>query len=207
MDQIWYYAEGDKSLGPLTLADMTAILSRVSNARNVLVWRDGFSSWVEAGNVPELSRHVIKPPPLPGSTKPPPIPVPRLRQTVIPAPTSTSTSAPTSPPDIREVPTQHERHEKNRNELAGIGGWLILVAFGQIVGPLRLLVSIFNYYKDLESDVWAKYPVTFYGEAVLYMSLLVLSCYTAYLFFQKSRLFPKFLIYELVAQYFFIHLT
>jgi hypothetical protein len=31
------------------------------------------------------------------------------------------------------------------------------------------------------------------------MSLLALICYTTYLFFQKSILFPKFLIYEYIA--------
>ena len=66
MSDVWYYAEGDKSVGPLPLADLTAILSRVSNAKDVLVWRDGFSNWVKAENVPELASHVMKlQPPLP----------------------------------------------------------------------------------------------------------------------------------------------
>jgi hypothetical protein len=47
MDDIWYYAEGDNSVGPLSLAELTAVLFRVSNARSTPVWRDGYSSWVE----------------------------------------------------------------------------------------------------------------------------------------------------------------
>ncbi len=65
MTKIWYYAEGDKSVGPISLADLIAILSRVSIAQSVLVWRDGLPNWVEAKDVPELAVHVIKPPPLP----------------------------------------------------------------------------------------------------------------------------------------------
>ena len=177
MTDIWYYVEGDKSVGPLTLADITAILSREFNARNVLVWRDGFSSWLKVEDVPELAQHVIKAPPIP---KPPPIPVsiPRLHQTVIPAPTT---------------PT------KNVGELAGIGGWLVLVAIGQVIGPLKTLASIIDYYTKIDSALWTKYPIAGYGEAALNMSLLALICYTTYLFFQKSILFPKFFIYECVA--------
>jgi hypothetical protein len=67
MDDVWYYAEGDKLVGPLSLADLKAVLSRLSNAKSTLVWRDGFSSWVEAENVPDLASYVIKPPPLPTS--------------------------------------------------------------------------------------------------------------------------------------------
>jgi hypothetical protein len=61
MNNTWYYSEGDKSVGPLSLADLTTRLSRVSNARGVLVWRDGFSSWVRAENVPELAAHIPAP--------------------------------------------------------------------------------------------------------------------------------------------------
>jgi uncharacterized RDD family membrane protein YckC len=65
MDTTWYYAEGERTVGPLSLADIRAILSRVSNAGRVFVWRNGFATWVEAESVPELAPYVIKPPPLP----------------------------------------------------------------------------------------------------------------------------------------------
>jgi len=97
MDDIWYYAEGDKSVGPLSLADLTAILSRLSNAKNTFVWRDGFSSWVKAENVPELVRHVIKPPPLPIS---PPLPKKAI--------------AASAQPVIGEVRAKYELSETNK---------------------------------------------------------------------------------------------
>jgi hypothetical protein len=70
MSDIWYYAVEDKEVGPLSLADLTAIFSHVSNARDVLVWRAGFEQWQRAATVPELAAFVIKPPPL---RQPPPL--------------------------------------------------------------------------------------------------------------------------------------
>jgi len=69
MDNTWYYAEGDKTVGPLSLTDIRTILSRVSNAGSVFVWRDGFTTWVRADSVPELAPYVVKPPPLPVSQR------------------------------------------------------------------------------------------------------------------------------------------
>jgi hypothetical protein len=33
----WYYAKGDKSVGPLSLAELLSVFSRVSDAKGVLV--------------------------------------------------------------------------------------------------------------------------------------------------------------------------
>jgi len=70
MSDIWYYAVEDKEVGPLSLADLTAVLSHVSDAKDVLVWRAGFEQWKRAATVPELAGFVIKPPPVP---RPPPL--------------------------------------------------------------------------------------------------------------------------------------
>lgn len=70
MSNTWYYSEGDKSVGPLSLAELTAILSRVSDARDVLVWRNGFSSWLRAEDVPELAANIVKPPALMAELEP-----------------------------------------------------------------------------------------------------------------------------------------
>ena len=158
---------------------MAATLSRVSNGSSVLVWRDGFPSWVKAGSVPELATHIIKPPPLPVS--------PRVSsQKALPDPTS-----PIIVGEVRATP--------DKNDLVGIGGWLILVALGQILGPLKYIAFLFNYYTNMESDLWTKFPITFYGEAALNISLLAVICYTSYLFLTTSRLFPKFFIYQYSA--------
>lgn len=87
MEVKWYYALEGKSVGPLTLKDLTAIFDRVSDARSVLVWREGLEDWKRAEEVSELIGYVIKPPPLPpsplrnkGSAFPPPFPLDRLHR-------------------------------------------------------------------------------------------------------------------------------
>jgi hypothetical protein len=67
MSDVWYYAIDDKTIGPLSLAELTAIFSRDRNARDLLVWRAGFVEWQRAATVPELAACVVKPPPLPPS--------------------------------------------------------------------------------------------------------------------------------------------
>jgi hypothetical protein len=75
MSNNWYYAQGQKSVGPISEADLVGILSEISGANEVLVWRDGFTHWKRAGDVSELAPHSFKPspPPLPtASTLPDP---------------------------------------------------------------------------------------------------------------------------------------
>lgn len=80
MEERWFYVLENKSIGPLSLANLGTILAHVSDARGVLVWHDGCGGWKKAEEVPELAKYVIKPPPLPtftqpaASTLPPPLP-------------------------------------------------------------------------------------------------------------------------------------
>jgi GYF domain 2 len=61
----WHYAEGGKSVGPLDLKEMQVILAKISDPRNLQVWKVGFKEWERAGNVPELAELIHEPPPLP----------------------------------------------------------------------------------------------------------------------------------------------
>jgi hypothetical protein len=62
MSDIWYHEDKEKSVGPLSLGHLTKALSRVANAKDVLVWRDGFEQWQKAGTVPEVVILIFKPP-------------------------------------------------------------------------------------------------------------------------------------------------
>jgi hypothetical protein len=59
---IWYYADADKQVGPLTLQELRQELAAFPNANDVLVWCNRFADWKPASNVIELS---AVPPPLP----------------------------------------------------------------------------------------------------------------------------------------------
>jgi hypothetical protein len=68
MSDTWYYAQGDKAVGPSTLADLKKQLPLVSNAKDVLVWRAGFANWQSAASVSDLALlPAPKPPPIPRS--------------------------------------------------------------------------------------------------------------------------------------------
>lgn len=93
------------------------------------------------------------------------------------------------------------------NDLEGIGGWLILVAIGVVMTPLRILMLLVGTYPRLFSDgTWQAlttpssenydplWEPILLGELVTNMALLVASIYTAYLFFSKKAKFPKWFI-------------
>lgn len=82
----------------------------------------------------------------------------------------------------------------------GIGGWLLVVAFGQVVGLIQLLVLLGQYYLDPENlKAFEQFPLVMYGELVMNLVLLLLALVTAILFFRKSTYFPRVFIGELVA--------
>lgn len=82
MDEKWYYAEGERPIGPISRAELGVILSHLSNPGEVLVWTDGLSTWTNASNVSGLAAFVIKPPPLPlRRPTPPSAIVPQIQST------------------------------------------------------------------------------------------------------------------------------
>ena len=59
MSEGWYYTEGAKSVGPLTLSELKKIFSNVSETTNTLVWRAGFEQWQIAATVTEVSASAL----------------------------------------------------------------------------------------------------------------------------------------------------
>jgi len=94
--------------------------------------------------------------------------------------------------------------EKN---LEGIGGWLILLAIGMVVTPIRLIMLMNTIYPEIFSTgvwealttrgsdaynpLWA--PILI-GEILINSGLLLVWLYIAYKFLTKSRDFPRFYI-------------
>jgi hypothetical protein len=91
--------------------------------------------------------------------------------------------------------------------LDGIHGWLILVAIGIIVTPVRLITVVMGTYPELfstgvwealttqgsesYSPLWAPLII---GEILITVGLLGASLYMAYLFFSKKAVFTKWFI-------------
>jgi hypothetical protein len=172
MSDTWYYAEGGTSQGPVTLSVLLSLLSRISDPGKVQVWRAGFEQWQSAANVPEIAQQL--PPPL----------------------------AP-SPPEPRREPVASKEIQQialANKPLSGIGGWLALVAVGQVIGVIKLAASLVEYYSNKESQaVFEKFPLAMWGEALMNISFVVLVLYATVLLFRHDRRFPQFYIYEWIA--------
>ncbi len=107
----------------------------------------------------------------------------------------------------------------SRDKLRGIRGWLILVAIGVIVTPIRLVATYLPVYVPLfTGDTWralttvgseAYHPLwrpLLIGEITFNSALVAASVYLAYLFFSKHHLFPRFYIGIVVVSLVFIPL-
>lgn len=58
MAQEWFYAEDERSVGPLSLEALTAALRRKAESSKTLVWREGLGDWRPAQDVPELAGRI-----------------------------------------------------------------------------------------------------------------------------------------------------
>jgi Protein of unknown function (DUF2569) len=84
----------------------------------------------------------------------------------------------------------------------GIGGWLLVVAFGQLLGLLLMFVALGRMFFDPDAlQGFEQFPLASYGELGFNLALALLTTTTAILFFRKSRHFPRVFICGLVAAF------
>ncbi|MBR0847106.1 DUF2569 family protein [Bradyrhizobium diazoefficiens] len=176
MTDLWYYAEGGQPRGPLSLVELIPLLARISDPRHVKIWRHGFEDWKAVEDVREVAQQLFRPPPL----TPAPPPLATVREPVVTAEEAG---------EFRNV----------KPELTGIGGWLGLLAFGQVMGILRLIVSVGQYMQSISDDTWKRFPTAIWGELVMNAGLICLCIYTASLLFSHSRRFPSFFIAQMAC--------
>lgn len=182
MTDFWYYAEGEETRGPLSIGELVPLLARIADPRCVMIWRQGFADWKMLEEVREVAQQVFRPPPLKRTSPPAP---------QVPA-----------PPMMREpvVDAEDAAHFKNvKPELTGLGGWLGLLVFGQVMGILKFVVAMGQYYSALDAQLWTRFPTAMWGEVAMNAGLMWLFVYTAVLLFRHSRHFPRFLILQFVA--------
>jgi hypothetical protein len=86
MTDLWYYAEGEKTRGPLSIDELIPLLVRISDPRRIMIWRHGLDDWKPVDEVREVAQQVFRPPPLkPGPPPIPPASAPLVRQPVVDA--------------------------------------------------------------------------------------------------------------------------
>ncbi|MDF0578090.1 DUF2569 family protein [Bradyrhizobium yuanmingense] len=176
MADLWYYAEGGQRRGPFSISELLPLLASIADPRRVLVWRHGFESWKPAGEVHEITQQLLQsPPPTPAS---PPVEV--IREAAAPAEDAAS---------FKDV----------QPEMTGISGWLGLLAFGQMIGIVRLVVNTAQYVQSIRADLWMQFSTVFWSEIAMKVALIGLAIWTAVLLFSHSRKFPTFFILQMIC--------
>jgi uncharacterized protein DUF2569 len=101
---------------------------------------------------------------------------------------------------------------QNQSAASGIGGWLILVAIGLCLTPLRISAEIVQGVRSLQPGAWhavttpgspAYHPLfgpLIVGELVANVALLLWALVLLYLFFTKRRAFPRAMIAFLIVR-------
>lgn len=128
-----------------------------------------------------------------------------------------SCGRPLGGPAPRSSPPQHLTIESPVQQYEKIGGWLILLAIGLILTPLRVLVFLGKDFVPIFTTktwsvlttpgtgayhpLWA--PILMF-EGVGNTVLIVFSVIVAIYFFQKRRIVPKLMIALLLSNLFFV---
>src|SRR5262249_11351322 len=128
-------------IGPLTLDELKGTLPSLPNAKEILVWRDGFSNWKRADEVPELRARTVTLPPLP-SILAEPAKIARRTSQGWPRRSSPSSSSRWKPYKNAAHEPPRASAERSRSTAAlpleGIAGWLILPVLGTILAPFYM---------------------------------------------------------------------
>jgi len=134
---------------------------------------------------PSFAPKPAAPPPAP-----PPAPAPPSRPAPPPPPVA-------PPPPPRVAPSYAATFVDAAPDLVGIGGWLILVAIGQVLEPISALTAIGKYFwRDYYAGLADDFPVTVYSQTLFEASLFAFAVFTAIMFFRHSRLFPQLFIVQ-----------
>ena len=102
-------------------------------------------------------------------------------------------------------------------ELKGLNGWLLLVGFGVLLSPIRILFTSMTTFSDVYKDgVWNLLTNTdsvsyipYWGSLIILevtfnVIIFIASLYLVYLFFKERKAFPKIYIFLVLASLFFI---
>lgn len=84
-------------------------------------------------------------------------------------------------------------------DLAGIGGWLMLLAIREVLGLFLFTMAMIGNFSQLPPGTAALQPLAMFGALLIEGSLLLLLVFTAFLLFSKSRRFPRIFIVSSVA--------
>ena len=80
----------------------------------------------------------------------------------------------------------------------GIGGWLILIAIGQVLGPLRVLADLAQTYGSADmARAFKTIPLAMYGTLVIDLAYAIFMLATTVVFFTHKRFFKIMFTWEI----------
>jgi len=109
--------------------------------------------------------------------------------------------------------------KEDHSDLVGLGGWLILIGFSIAISPFLILDTLITNHIQILTD--GTYTLLTHPDSESYlpgfnlimsfeilgnMILMGVCCYLLFLFFQKSKNFPKIFIYYLFGNSLFLFL-
>jgi len=105
------------------------------------------------------------------------------------------------------VCNRKEKQMSEEKNLEGIGGWLVIVALGLVITPVRIIILIITTYPEIFSTgvwealttqgsdsynpLWA--PILI-GEVLINIALISVWIYMGYLFIKRKKVFPNWYI-------------
>jgi hypothetical protein len=176
MADSWFYAEGGQKRGPMPISELLPLLARIADSPRVLVWREGWESWKPVAEVREITEHLFR------------------TQSPMPAPQPVNATREPS------VPAEDAAAFKNvQPEMTGISGWLALLAFGQVMGILRLIFNVGQYVQSITDETWTYFPTVIWSEMLINAAMIGFSIWTTVLLFRHSHRFPAFFIVQMIC--------
>ncbi|TPM41780.1 DUF2569 family protein [Mesorhizobium sp. B2-3-4] len=89
------------------------------------------------------------------------------------------------------------RPSQNAEQLVGFGGWLMLLAIGQTLSPLRTIADLANSIEGYQQLMpLPNGPVAVYGEVALNLAFLALQLVVLVFMLRRSRRFPRLFLLQ-----------
>jgi len=83
--------------------------------------------------------------------------------------------------------------------MTGISGWLALLAFGQVMGILRLIFNVGQYVQSIDDKVWTYFPTVIWSEMLVNAAMIGFAIWTTVHLFRHSHRFPAFFIVQMIC--------